>query len=270
MADFHHQPATRLEMVRRCGNDAPHEVEAVAAARECQTRLAPILPGQPGHRLRGDVGRIGEDQVVTAPFQPVEEIGPYEPHASGQPVVPDVAAGDRERFRREVRGVESGAREAVGGDDRETAGPGAQIEHGAHGARRGEPRAQPVREQFGDEGPRHDHPLVHVKAEFAEPGDTGEIGRRLARTDALRHEAGHRRVARRVHRHGPVGGIERQSECVEREPCGLVPRIGGAVAVGDAGGLQRAGRTADERAQGERAGGSRRPQGHVSRCAGDR
>jgi hypothetical protein len=107
-----------------------------------------------------------------------------------------------------------------------------------------------------DEGARHDDALVDVELVGAEPGFADEIGRGLARADALVDQLARRVPSRRVElvieMRIEIG--ERQAERVEDEPRGLVERIRGSVAIGEARLVEPLDRFLEERADGPARG----------------
>jgi len=98
MADLHHQPASRRQMIRRFRENPPHQVQSVTAAVQRQFRFMPVFGGQAPHRGIADVGRIAEDQFITPARQRREQVGAQQAQAGAQPVVADVAPRNRERF----------------------------------------------------------------------------------------------------------------------------------------------------------------------------
>jgi hypothetical protein len=64
VSDFHDQHAAGSEPRRRFSDDAPNEIEAVAATRERKRRLFPVLRGQRTHRASGHIRRVRRDEVI--------------------------------------------------------------------------------------------------------------------------------------------------------------------------------------------------------------
>ena len=63
-ADLHHEQTSGVEMSGGLEQYPAHQVEAVAAAGQCDTRFVAVLARQAPHCCSGDVRRIGDDQVV--------------------------------------------------------------------------------------------------------------------------------------------------------------------------------------------------------------
>jgi hypothetical protein len=100
-----------------------------------------------------------------------------------------------------------------------------------HAARLRDPRRQIVHEQFRDIGARHDDALVHVKAEFAEPGFARKIRGGLALAYASLHQRRDFFRIARGDRYVPLGRVERQAERMQNEVGCFVASIRGAMSV---------------------------------------
>ena len=72
--DLHDERATGLEMRRCARQDATHEVEPIFRPGMCDCRLGSMLQQKQSHLSSGDVRRVGDDEVVAAASQPVEQI----------------------------------------------------------------------------------------------------------------------------------------------------------------------------------------------------
>ena len=130
-ADFHHQRAAGREVRRGLGEDASREIEPVRAAEMGHDGLGAIFRRE-GLDLGGsDIRRVGEDQVVTAARDRREQIALEQAHAVGEPILRHVAARDLQCTARQLDRVDLGAGKALGGEDREAARAGAQIEDAA-------------------------------------------------------------------------------------------------------------------------------------------
>jgi len=69
MADFDHQPSVGRQLPCRLVQDYAHRVKTVRAAGECELRLTAVFGRQRAHGGGADIGRIGDDQVVTLAAQ---------------------------------------------------------------------------------------------------------------------------------------------------------------------------------------------------------
>ena len=96
MPDLHDEQPSRIQVAGRVSDDAPHEIETIAAARQRERRLAAIFGGKPAHHCSAYVGRIGHDEVVAAIVQLREQIRTHERHALLEVVIADIAACDLE------------------------------------------------------------------------------------------------------------------------------------------------------------------------------
>jgi len=89
-ADLAQQAARRGEAPAHLGQDAPHDVEAVAAAGQRQRRLVAIFRRQLRHGGARDIGRIGEHQIVGPLGQRFEQIPLVKADPMRQAVVIDI------------------------------------------------------------------------------------------------------------------------------------------------------------------------------------
>jgi hypothetical protein len=241
-------------MRRGLPQDRSHEIEAALASRQRSARLVTVLAGQSPHGRGRHVGRVADDQVVLFSAEGREEVRSDQPDAPGQPVTAHVDAGDGERARGDVGGVDAGPGKSAGRQYGQAARAGAQIERAADGAAIGNPGRERLAQQIGDVRARNDDPLVHVKAQSAEPGFARQVGRGPAPADTFVDQP--QRAKRFPRADFAAGGrIGRQTERVEHQPGGLVPGPEGAVTVGKAGGAQPALALAHEATDAPPAGG---------------
>ena len=254
VADLDGDDAARIQMLARLVQDAPHHVESIAPGGECQGRFVSVFGGQGLHRRRRDIGRVADDQVVTAPLGLGEEVGLDGMHAVFEAVVGNVAARDFKRFRRDVDGVDRGIGKGVGHDDGQAARAGAQVERRCDGLRVFDPGREAVFEQFGEIGTRHDHARIDMEAELAEPGFVQQVGRRQAMHHALLQAfqqrvalaAGKACIEKRLQR------VARQMQGGKHDPDRLIPGIVGAVAKMQAGLVEAADGPAQPVADGDK------------------
>jgi len=64
VAHFDHEQPASIQVAGRFSDDAPHEIETIAAARKRERRLAAIFGGKPAHHCCAHIRRIGHDEVV--------------------------------------------------------------------------------------------------------------------------------------------------------------------------------------------------------------
>ena len=231
MADLDDQQTVGLEMLLRAGEDRARQIEAIFTAGQRQFGFPPVLVGQGGHRTRLDVGGVGDDQVVAALLEAGKEISLDESNARRQVVVFNVVPGHREGVRRNIDGVDPGGGEGVRRDDGQACRAGAQVENGADCLGIVDPWRQLLAQQLGNEGTRHDHPLIDVETVLAEPGFVGQVGDRQAFADAAfddPQEAG-ALVAGEPRVEEGLESIERQVQGVQQQIRGFVPGVVGTV-----------------------------------------
>jgi len=215
-------------MGRGTEQDAADDVEAIAASGERTARLAAIFLRQAPHRGRGDVGRVGDDEIVASSAQRAEQIGPEQPDTVAQPVAADVEARDRQRRGRDVGGVDPRAGKAQREENGQVARPGAEVEGARYRPGVRHPGCKVYTQQPCDMGTRHHDALVHVESEIAEPGLARQVGSRLACADAAFDEG--QRPPRLARRNRPASGRGPLAECVKHKPRGLVTCAGRPVA----------------------------------------
>ena len=167
-ADLAENAAAGVQMVGRRGEDAADDVEPVEAGAERHGGLVPIFLRQFLHGDLVDIGRVGEDQVVALAFERREQIALIELDPAGEPLLVDIDARDLERVGREVDRIDLGILEHVGGENRDGAGPGAEVQHRLDRIRILDQReilaAEGIGiEQLADEGARDDHALVDIE-----------------------------------------------------------------------------------------------------------
>jgi hypothetical protein len=144
VSHFHHEQSGFGQMIGRLGDDRSHQIEAVASAGERERGLFTIFRREPGHRGIGDVRRVADDEVVAPPAKVLVQVRRDELHAFGERVIRDVAAGDRERIARKVRGVDVRAAIRQRREDCEAARAGTQIENALHARPLARPRREAV------------------------------------------------------------------------------------------------------------------------------
>jgi len=231
-ADFDHQQAPRTEVPAGGAQYAPHQIETVPAAGEGCARLVPVLARQPPYAARRHVRRIADNEVVLFSAQCGKQVRFDEPDPIAQSIALPVDFRHGQRSRRDIGGVYTRAGKAMGEKNREATGPGAQVERRLDGGGTGNPRGKALAQQRGDVRARHDDALVHVETKIAEPGLAGQVGRGLAAVDAALEQSQHAprvaRADRSLEERRP--GIRGQAQCVQREICGFVAGVAGAVA----------------------------------------
>ena len=64
-----------LQMRRRVGENPQNHIDTLGAGVQCQHRLETVFRRQARELASGDVGRIGDDDVVAHVAEPSVEIG---------------------------------------------------------------------------------------------------------------------------------------------------------------------------------------------------
>ena len=146
-----------------------HALEAVVACRETEFRLVAKLGGTRLHVVSIHVGRVAYDEVVTLVAEPVEKVRAHEPHAVLEAVLAHVDRRDGKRIVGNVDCIYVRFWKGIRRSDRYAAAAGAQV-GGAANAAGLYPRREFGGDQFGKRRARHEHALVDVEAQPAEPG----------------------------------------------------------------------------------------------------
>lgn len=218
VADLDDQYAVVVQPVVRLGDDTPHDVHAVVAARERHLGLMAVFGRQLRHRRRVDIRRVRQDHVVARVGLRAEcrqrriQIAAVQRDPVFEAVVAHVDLRDFERIGRQIDRVDFGVRERARREDREAARARAELEHRADLLGIGDVWLQPVVEQLADERTRHDHALVDVEAVAVHP--------RFARQIGGRHALGRASLDHREHGGDFVGQqprVEERFERVERQ-----------------------------------------------------
>ena len=127
-ADLDEKPALLGQGLAGAGGDAPIGVEPVRAAIEREARIVGgHLRRQPRDLARGEVRRVGEDQVEPA-VDRVEPIGGDEGRAGRHAVGARIGGGDGKRSGLRSVPTPSRARQLGEQGDEDAAGAGAEIE----------------------------------------------------------------------------------------------------------------------------------------------
>src|SRR5450759_2087412 len=82
VADLDHQQSGGGQMLCRLAQDYAYCVKPVAASCECEPRLMEMFTRQLMHDAGADIGRIGDDQVITLAVQCRKQIRPMSAPAS--------------------------------------------------------------------------------------------------------------------------------------------------------------------------------------------
>ena len=246
LADFADQHTVLGEVQRRVAEDAQRQIQAVVARAQTELRLEGVFLRQRVGLVVGDVGRIGDDQVVVLALQAGEQVRLHEADilgvqarlvlgGEGQGVVADIDAID----------VPFGIVMTHG--DGDAARTGAQIQRAAHFAA-AQPGFEARLDELGDRRPRHQRAGVGLEAETGEPGLAGEIGGGDAFLDPAQEQPQHvfllgqRDPRLAVDRRQIVRQVQRMQGELGR----LVEGVVVAVAEGETGRVETAGAVADQ------------------------
>ncbi len=183
------------------------------------------------HRGAGDVGRVGENQIVAFAVQRVEQVGFDGVDVIFEAVVLDVVASDGQRILGEINGVDLGIREGQCHQDGQTAGAGAKIQGLGDVFGFFDPGGEAVFEQLGEVGARDDDPFIDVETMLAQPGLLCQVGSGQAFDDAPLQDVVHGQslVFGELGVEEGVQPVQRQVKGVEDEPGGFVKGVVAAV-----------------------------------------
>jgi hypothetical protein len=235
----------------RPGQDRPHRIKSVGARGKANFRLVLILSRQPGDFRAPDIGRIADDDIVSAALHGVEIVRSHHPHAPLQIQPALIAASHLQRGGGDVDGIHFSLGKGHGARQRDRARAGADVQDPAHAARI-HPGLKALHDEFGDGRARHQHPLIHIQFETGEEGSMREIGQRYAFGDAPSEQ----RIDPCGLARGELFGIGARTQVVveagdeEHQFGGLVARIVGAVTEMHARRLERPRNTVDGGAHG--------------------
>ena len=255
VADFHHQDALLGEVVGGFGQHAPHQVQAVVATGQAQGRLVVVLVRHVGEVFGVHIGRIGNDQVEALAGQAVETIALHGVDALFQTMPLDVAVGHFQRLEGQVAEHHFRVGEGIGAGDADAARAGAQVEDARRLGR--QPGRETLADQFGNRRARHQHALVHLERQAAEPGLAEQVGGRHAFADAALDQAAEQvaLVILQPTVQVGVGHFIRQMQGTQHQHAGLVPGVIGSMPKIDLLSLESADRPANVITQGTKAGG---------------
>ena len=133
------------QMRARRAEDRPHRIESVDARGQAEPRLVAVFARQRAHLRAPDVGRIADDDIVTAARDarrndPIAAPGRAPPSPSRRTLrrhTASASVGDVDR-------IDARARKGPRARERDRAGAGADVENAAHAAR-ARPRARSAR-----------------------------------------------------------------------------------------------------------------------------
>ena len=129
IADFDNQHALFGQMIRRLGEHAPHQVQAIVAAGQAQLRLVLVFGRHIGEILGIHIRRVGYDQVKTLARQPSKTVALHGVHAFLKAVALDVLIGHFQRLKRQITQHHFGLGKLVGTGNANAARAGTQIEN---------------------------------------------------------------------------------------------------------------------------------------------
>lgn len=147
VADFHEQPAARIEALAGLRDEAPVDVEAGRSGEERSARLKVQDLGVEDFKL-GDVGRVGDDGVEGLRCDGGKQVRLKKADAVGEMMTLGVVAGDGERGGRDVERGERCERKRMGERDGDGPRTGADVGD-ADGRVAGQPLQRGFHEVFG-------------------------------------------------------------------------------------------------------------------------
>ena len=191
--------------------------------------------------FRGNIGRIGQDQVVAA-VHSVEQVRLQSHHALFQAMQANVLPRQIERFAGNVGQIDPAGGKTQCAGDADASPAAAQIEHDAGFA--GKKRFEAIADQFRDRRPRNESAGVADELISGEPGLAKQIGGGNAVTDARPDESLQplEFIVFKFPVLLPDRPPEIETQCAEHEEYGLIMDVIDAMAAMDAGGRQPAGK----------------------------
>src|SRR3546814_8183315 len=102
ISHFDDQDAIVSEVIRGLGEHTPHRIQSVFTACQAKSRLVMKLSRHVVEIFGIDIWRIGNDQIKTLIWQPVETIALHGINPLFESVMLDVLVGDLDRIERQV------------------------------------------------------------------------------------------------------------------------------------------------------------------------
>ena len=231
-------------MSSRPGENRSHRIQAIAARCQAQPRLVPVFARQRAHLGAPDIGRVADDDIVTAARHSAEIIGSQHIDLFHQSQSAHVAPANLQCGCRDIDGIDLRLGKNLSAGQCDRPGTGADVQDSAHPAGP-DPRAKTIKHQLGDRRARHQHTRIHVQLESCKEGAMGKIGQRQPLADApLEQRVDARHPARREYVAIDAGApIMRETGNEEHQLRGFVARLRGAMTEMDPRGAQRLGAT---------------------------
>src|SRR5438477_1779625 len=129
--DLHDEQSPGAQKVPCSQQNPAHEFQAVPSSGEGKPRFPPVFGRKAPHCRGSDVGRIGDDEVVSRRFEPCEQISPRKSDAPAEAVDSQVPPRDGERRLRNIDRVHGGIRKGQGEQYGQATRAGAQVERRA-------------------------------------------------------------------------------------------------------------------------------------------
>ncbi|MNP36201.1 hypothetical protein D3C76_1295700 [compost metagenome] len=146
VAYFTNQHAVIAQEVWRTGQNAAHQLQAVAACGQAQFRLKAELLRQVGHIFRIDIRRVGDDQIVLDRGDVTEQIGADRDHLMFHAVRLNITLGHGQHVGGDIYRVHFRFREGIAAGDSDTATAGTHIQDMTR--RMGDQRAEAIVDQL--------------------------------------------------------------------------------------------------------------------------
>ncbi|RMO56848.1 hypothetical protein ALQ29_05593 [Pseudomonas marginalis pv. marginalis] len=254
IAHFNNQQTLLGQMVRRLGQHAPHQVQAIIAAGQAQLRFVLVFIRHVGEVFGIHIRRVGHNQVKALARQTVETITLHGVHALVDAMALDVLVGHFQGFEGQVPQHHFGVLELIGASDADAPGARAQVEDACR--RLGQPGLKAVFDQLADRRTRDQHALINDKRHAAEPGLFQQVSGGHALMDAAMQQTlnvGNLfffQVAIQI----AVGNFPRQVQGAEHQLPGFVPGIVGTMPEKQLFPMETADSPSDVVAQGAQAG----------------
>jgi len=230
LADFAHQYAVLGEMITGLAEQAADQIQAIQPRSEPEFRLVAEFSRQAGHRCTRHVRRIGQDEVVSPPGEPIEQIRLQALDAIGDTMAVGIASSQRECRGTDIQGIDADLGPVVSQGNGQTAGAGSDI-HRPLETIRFEPRFEIRHDELGQGRARHEDILVDLERQTGQPGLAEQISQRFARADPRLRQGIDARLllTRQLARKRLGGKIGVKADRARHEPAGLIESIGGAM-----------------------------------------
>src|SRR3990167_4293554 len=175
IAHFNDRDAARIQVARQLRQHAAHDLQAVDACFQTHARFVVEFVRQRVHVVLVHIRRIGDDNVVGAAVQRLEQVGVDQVHLVFDTQVLHVLLRHVQRIFTQVHAVHQRIGEIAGAGDADATTASAQVEDAADIVAV-DPGFEVLLYQLGDGRTGNQYALVHLEGDAGEPAGAGEIG----------------------------------------------------------------------------------------------